>query len=94
MNYADYMEKQYFHVKRREEAYKTSWEQTRYIAYCTVATVTDKVRKPQDLMPFPWEEGSKRITKRQLDKIQKDAVKTYDAHLRFLNQRDGKLRGA
>ena len=94
MNYADYMEKQYFHAKRQEDAYKTSWEQTRYVAYCTVATVTDKIRKPQDLMQFPWEEGVKRLTKRQLDKIQKDAVSTYDAHLRYLKQRDAKLRGA
>ena len=93
MNYADYMVKQYYHGKRQEDAYKTGWEQTRYIAYCTVATVTDKVRKPQDLMVFPWEDDVRRLNKRQLNKIQKDAVSTYDAHLRFLNKRDAELRG-
>lgn len=93
MTYADYQIKLYYHLQRNENAYQLSWEQTRFIAYCTIATQTDKIKSPRELMPFPWEE-MKKISTRRFKKMQDDAVKTYDAHFKFLQKQeeDAKLR--
>ena len=44
--------------KRLEDSYKTSWEQTRWLAYLNVQLYLDKhskVKGPQDILKFPWE---------------------------------------
>ena len=44
--------------KRLEDQYKTSWEQTRWLAYLNIQPYLDKhskVKGPQDILKFPWE---------------------------------------
>jgi hypothetical protein len=38
-----------------EAAYRTSWEQTRFIAHCSLAPHSKKRLKPTDLVLFDWE---------------------------------------
>jgi len=35
--------------------YRLSWEQTRFISYITACTVSNKIKKPEDLVRFAWE---------------------------------------
>lgn len=81
MSYADFCIKMYFHVKRQEEALRTSWEQTRYVAFCVVATQTDKIKSPQDLLPFSWD------VKKRVKKVSEKSLSEIAAsHLEYLQK--------
>ena len=44
--------------KRLEDQYKTSWEQTRWLAYLNIQPYLDKhskIKSPTDVLKFPWE---------------------------------------
>ena len=44
------------HAQYREEQMQTGWEQARMIAFAAVAPHTSRLRRPEDLIPFPWDE--------------------------------------
>ena len=44
------------HAQYREEQMQTGWEQARMIAFAAVAPHTSRLRGPEDLVRFPWEE--------------------------------------
>lgn len=49
--------------KRLEDQYKTSWEQTRWLAYLNVQPYLDKhskVKSPEDILKFPWEKKERK----------------------------------
>lgn len=87
MTYADYVIKAHFYHTLKNDEIKLSWEQARYIAFCTVATQTDKIKTPQQLIAFPWEEV-KKVTQRTVNKVIRDARKNYAGHLRFLKTQE------
>lgn len=68
-------------MQRQEEALRLSWEQTRYIAFCVVATQTDKIKTPQDLLPFTWDVKPrvKRVSSKKLSGIAA-------AHIEYLSK--------
>jgi hypothetical protein len=37
------------------ENYRTTWEQTRYLAYVTLKAAGSKLGSPQELLAFTWE---------------------------------------
>jgi hypothetical protein len=52
-------------VKHHGAEIRESWEQARFMAYVTAKTVDSKKRlkKPADLLPFPWDAPVKRFKK-------------------------------
>ena len=46
------------YARLREEQMHTGWEQARMIAFAAVAPHTSRLRGPEDLMRFPWEEAA------------------------------------
>ncbi len=42
-------------MQNYDKTYKTSWEQTRFMAYITAQTQSIKRLKPTDIMQFPWD---------------------------------------
>ena len=44
------------YARLREEQMHTGWEQARMIAFAAVAPHTSRLRGPEDLVRFPWEE--------------------------------------
>jgi hypothetical protein len=45
-------------TERNYKEYQNGWEQTRWLAYINAASQGAKVKKPQDLIKFSWEETS------------------------------------
>ena len=46
------------YARLREEQMHTGWEQARMIAFAAVAPHTSRLRGPEDLVRFPWEEAA------------------------------------
>ena len=44
------------YARLREEQMHAGWEQARMIAFAAVAPHTSRLRGPEDLVRFPWEE--------------------------------------
>lgn len=42
-------------IKSYNEAYRNSWEQTRFIAYVIAASFSEKIKKLQDVLKFTWD---------------------------------------
>jgi hypothetical protein len=80
--------------KRLEDEYKTSWEQTRWLAYLNVQPYLDKnskVKEPADLLKFPWEKKAKKEVDwekiKKLDKLfEFEGKEITDGIRRFKNQ--------
>ena len=51
------------HSQYREEQMQTGWEQARMIAFAAVAPHTSRLRRPEDLIPFSWDEKATERTK-------------------------------
>jgi hypothetical protein len=80
--------------KRLEDEYKTSWEQTRWLAYLNVQPYLDKnskVKEPADLLKFPWEKKAKKEVDwdkiKELEKLfEFEGKEITDGIRRFKNQ--------
>ena len=46
--------------KKEEQDYRTSWEQTRFLAHCLLTPYSRKKLKAEDIIRFPWEGGRKK----------------------------------
>ena len=46
------------YARLREEQHRADWERARMIAFAAVAPHTSRLRGPEDLMRFPWEEAA------------------------------------
>lgn len=46
------------YARLREEQMHAGWEQARMIAFAAVAPHTSRLRGPEDLVRFPWEEAA------------------------------------
>ena len=44
------------YARLREEQHRADWERARMIAFAAVAPHTSRLRGPEDLVRFPWEE--------------------------------------
>ncbi len=55
MNEASYI------IKKNEEDYINSWNQTRYIAYSVIQSQSTTPLKPTDILKFSWDEESEKI---------------------------------
>jgi hypothetical protein len=54
------------YLKKSNERYRTSWEQTRFMSYITAQVQSTKRIKPSDIMDLPWDnEKGKRQNKTQ-----------------------------
>lgn len=66
--------------------YQDGWDRTRYICYVTAASMGAKLKKPQDLMLFPWEVSEKVIspkpTPSQIETLRKEAQQSYDNYIK------------
>ena len=49
-----------------------TWEQTRFLSYTIVKTVDskNKIRKPQDVCKFPWEQEVRRFVEQTKEQLQ------------------------
>lgn len=54
------------------EGQRLGWEQTRYLSYIMLKTVDskNKIRKPQDVCKFPWEQEVPRFVKQSKEQLQ------------------------
>ena len=43
-----------------EQRYRTSWEQTRFLAHCLLTPYSKKKLREEDIIRFPWEGGRKK----------------------------------
>ena len=43
-----------------EQRYRTSWEQTRFLAHCLLTPYSKKKLRVEDIIRFPWEGGRKK----------------------------------
>jgi len=58
--------------------YKDEWERTRWLAYIYSLPYSDKLKKPQDLITFSWEDvpiSMKPKTPEELEKLKLDMLK-------------------
>lgn len=71
-------------IKEKEEDYKNSWEQTRWLAFVNLQPHLKKgsrIKKPTDLIKFSWEH------KKKLTQVDFDQIK----ELEKLMELDGKV---
>lgn len=54
------------HFERVERDFKTSWEQTRWLASKVMAPHLKKPLKPEDLATFPWEKTTKKTKQKPI----------------------------
>lgn len=54
------------------EGQRLDWEQTRYLSYIMLKTVDSKnrIRRPQDVCKFPWEQIVPRFVKQTKEQLQ------------------------
>jgi len=59
--------------KAATSALQLTWEQTRFLSYTIFKTVDSKnrIRKPQDVCKFPWEQDMPRFVKQTKEQLQK-----------------------
>ena len=43
-------------LQENNEEYQNQWNQTRFGAYVYAASQTDKIKKPSDIIKFPWDD--------------------------------------
>ncbi len=46
--------------EQEEQRYRTSWEQTRFLAHCLLTPYSKKKLRAEDIIRFPWEGGRKK----------------------------------
>ena len=69
------------------EQYKTSWEQTRFIAYITASCQATKELKPQDLIKFSWEKDNTPLpSKEEQEQVKARMLADAQAYVSKLNQ--------
>lgn len=58
--------------KAKTKEMQLSWEQTRFLSYTIYKTVDskNKIRKPQDVCKFPWEQEVPRFVKQSKEQLQ------------------------
>ena len=66
--------------------YRDGWDRTRYICYVTAASMGATLKKPQDLMLFPWEVEEKvkspKPTQSQIEQLRKEMTASYNNYIK------------
>jgi len=69
-------------LEQYNKEYRDGWDRTRYICYVTACSMGAKLKKPQDLMLFPWEVKEKVIAPKpsqsEIEKLRKESQASYD----------------
>lgn len=74
----------------QEQRERTEWERTRFIAYVVAKTHDSKrrIKKPSDILPFPWEKLEKEIDHKSfLKKAEAKAAETQRKWLESLKEK-------
>jgi hypothetical protein len=73
--------------KAHTENFTDGWEQTRFIAYVMAKTVDSKkrIRKPADLLPFPWDAPTKKFKK--ITAEEREALEKFDKEADLIMQK-------
>jgi len=77
----------YARIEAHTETFKNGWEQTRFIAYVMAKTVDSKkrIRKPADLLPFPWDAPTKKFKK--ITAEEREALEKFDKEADLIMQK-------
>ena len=56
------------------QTYKNLWEQTRYIAFINAAVMSNKIKKPTDLLKFEWDIEDIPISKEERIRMEQEMI--------------------
>jgi len=67
------------YMERENANYRTTWEQSRFIAFITAKTqdTKNKLHQPEDLVRFAWEEGKTKSTHKLSQQEKEDREKRF-----------------
>lgn len=68
--------------EHEEQHYRTSWEQTRFLAHCLLTPYTKKKLKAEDIIRFPWE-GGRMKTKEKPRRLSPEELRKVEVRLGF-----------
>lgn len=62
----------FMRYESEQRSYRQTWEQTRFLSFTMFKTVDskNKIRKPQDVCKFPWEQEVPRFVKQSKEQLQ------------------------
>ena len=71
-------------LEQHNNAYRNSWEQTRFAAFINARVQGAKVNKPADIITFAWEKTevpeSRKLTPDELRKLTADMTESFDRY--------------